>query len=192
MESSLTGGSGTYWDDEGGVLRASLAGNAVEKGGVITIQPPAMANSSSSSTSAAVVQPLTRDLVIAVSSVVTGRVVRINMNQATVDILTVDGNALREWPRGAVRREDVRLSALDSLQMQECFLPGDIIAAKVISLGDARAYYLSTAAAEYGVTSATSTEGNPLVPVSWDRMVDSVTKRMELRKVAKPESKVIV
>lgn len=56
-----------------------------------------------------------------------------------------------------------------------------------LSLGDARSYYLSTAANELGVIWAKSEVGNVMVPVSYQDMEDSITGRTERRKVAKPE-----
>ena len=38
--------------------------------------------------------------------------------------------------------------------MAECFRPGDVVRAEVLSLGDARSYYLSTAEPELGVVRA--------------------------------------
>jgi hypothetical protein len=58
---------------------------------------------------------------------------------------------------------------------------------KQLSLGDARSYYLSTAANELGVIWAKSEIGNVMVPVSYQDMEDSVTGVTERRKVAKPE-----
>jgi hypothetical protein len=58
---------------------------------------------------------------------------------------------------------------------------------KQLSLGDARSYYLSTAANELGVIWAKSEIGNVMVPVSYQEMEDSVTGVTERRKVAKPE-----
>lgn len=43
--------------------------------------------------------------------------------------------------------------------MYDCFRPGDIVRAKVISLGDARSYYLSTADNSLGVVHAKSLAG---------------------------------
>lgn len=40
--------------------------------------------------------------------------------------------------------------------MSECFRPGDIIRAEVVSLGDARSYYLTTSRNELGVVYAKS------------------------------------
>lgn len=56
-----------------------------------------------------------------------------------------------------------------------------------LSLGDARSYFLSTAANNLGVISATSIAGNPMIPISWQAMQDTVTGEQEPRKVAKPE-----
>jgi len=61
------------------------------------------------------------------------------------------------------------------------------LANKQLSLGDARSYYLSTAANELGVIWAKSEIGNVMVPVSYQDMEDSVTGVTERRKVAKPE-----
>lgn len=68
-----------------------------------------------------------------------------------------------------------------------------------LSLGDARSYYLSTAANELGVVYATSedgelthvdvelTTGAPLLPISYQEMENPQTGETEKRKVAKPD-----
>ncbi len=43
--------------------------------------------------------------------------------------------------------------------LPQCFRPGDIVRASVVSLGDARSYYLSTAQNELGVVYAKSIAG---------------------------------
>lgn len=70
--------------------------------------------------------------------------------------------------------------------MNESFRVGDVVRAVVISLGDERSYYISTAGNEFGVVVARSEAGNPLVPVSWREMRDVITGKGETRKVAKP------
>ena len=56
----------------------------------------------------------------------------------------------------------------------------------MVSLGDARSYYLSTAKVDLGVVFARSaTSGTPMMPISWKEMQCPVTKAKELRKVAK-------
>ncbi|WFD33564.1 hypothetical protein MCUN1_000377 [Malassezia cuniculi] len=151
-----------------------------------------------------------------------GRVTRVTPRQATVSILVVDdvpcGGALGAGAgargnhaagegiegtdfQGIIRSQDVRNSEQDSVVMSQCFRPGDIVRAIVISLGDARSYYLSTARNDLGVVHATSSPppvgapdaragwtpyGNPMQPVSWIEMADPVTGLAEKRKVAKP------
>lgn len=70
--------------------------------------------------------------------------------------------------------------------MNEMFRVGDIVRATIISLGDERSYYISTAGNEYGVVIAQSEAGNAMIPASWKEMVDVVTRKVETRKVAKP------
>lgn len=179
MASGFAGGRGTYTDDDG-VVRASIAGHMQkhQESRVVDVVRSASGGL------------MARDLVVRVDSVVTALVTKITMNQAIVDILTVDGQSLpgNPHPKGVVRREDVRLHALDTLLIQECFLPGDKIVAKVISLGDTRSYFLSTKDEEYGVYEARSKSGNALVPVQWDTMKDAVTGEKEPRKVGRPKS----
>ena len=69
--------------------------------------------------------------------------------------------------------------------MHECFRPGDVVLARVLSLGDRRNFYLTTAENELGVIYAESTAGVPMVPVSWQSMQCPQTHMIEKRKVAK-------
>jgi exosome complex component CSL4 len=73
--------------------------------------------------------------------------------------------------QGIIRAQDIRAGERDKIQVYKCYLPGDVVKAKVISLGDTRSYYLSTAENELGVILATSTAGHTLVPIDWERMV---------------------
>ena len=166
-------------------------------------------------------------------STVIARVTRVTPRQAYLSILIVDGqpcgsscstsstfvqsglgnHAAGEGEgvdfQGVVRSQDVRSTEKDKVKLADCFRPGDIVRATVISLGDARSYYLSTAGNELGVIyalSATSASGNqgqasaaaggagwnvngnPMVPISWNQMIDPVTGVVENRKCAKPAS----
>ena len=108
------------------------------------------------------------------------------LNQVSCEILTVNETELRYTARGVIRREDVRVTETDQLHMQECFRPGDIVRAVIISLGDARQYFMSTASEDSGVCFAYSKEGHMMQPLSWKEMQDPVTNTKEARKVAKP------
>ncbi len=59
------------------------------------------------------------------------------------------------------RLQDVRATEIDKLEMYACFRPGDLLRAEVVSLGDSRSYFLSTARSELGVVYAKSVEGAP-------------------------------
>lgn len=75
--------------------------------------------------------------------------------------------------------------------MYKCFRPGDIVVAKVLSLGDAHSYILSTAENELGVVIATSEAGATLEPISWCKMKCPKTMAEEFRKVAKVQPKYV-
>jgi exosome complex component CSL4 len=53
----------------------------------------------------------------------------------------------------------VRLTEVDKVEIYKCFRPNDIVKAEVISLGDSRSYFLSTAKNELGVIFAKSVAG---------------------------------
>ncbi|GAA5842349.1 hypothetical protein JCM3766R1_005636 [Sporobolomyces carnicolor] len=122
------------------------------------------------------------------NSIVVGTVSRITRQAATLSLLTVDGRPCRPDFSGVIRSQDVRQTAKDSVKMWSCFRPGDVVRAKVISLGDARSYFLSTAANSLGVLFAVSpTTGSALEAISWEEMRDPTTGETEQRKVAAPE-----
>lgn len=124
----------------------------------------------------------------ALDDIVLCRVQRINARLANVDIVSIGERALPYDFSGVIRKENVRATEIDKLEMHECFRPGDLVRAKVVSLGDARSYFLSTDGMEFGVVYATSDDGTELVPLSWDQMQCPVTGQIEKRKVANVQS----
>lgn len=124
---------------------------------------------------------------IEAGSVVLCKVLRITQLAAYVDIIVCDGLPLPHPLSGVIRKESVRDLEVDKVNMEECFRPMDIVQASVASLGDARSYYLSTAAPEHGVVLAKSEQGLKLLPLSYSEMVeDREDGAVEKRKVAKP------
>ena len=132
-----------------------------------------------------------------VGSTILGRILRVQQRQLVASILTVDPPASLITPyssntddevqfQAILRKEDVRAFEKDKVVMNEAFRVGDIIKASVISLGDEKSYYISTAGNEFGVVIASSEAGSPMVPASWKEMRDTVTGKAESRKVAKP------
>ena len=118
-------------------------------------------------------------------SIVLVQVVNVNLRICKVIILRVDSVSVQSRLPGILRKEDIRATEKDSVELFNCFRPGDILRARVISLGDGNAYSLSTAENELGVLFALSEEGYPMVPASWCEMQCTVTGRREKRKVAK-------
>ncbi|KAL8139528.1 hypothetical protein V2J09_005549 [Rumex salicifolius] len=139
---------------------------------------------------------------------VLARIKRVSPKIANADIMCVGPKALREKFTGIIRQQDVRETQIDKVDMHASFHAGDTVRAVTISqlkniayrtyssisltcspvklsLGDARAYYLSTAKNELGVVSAQSAAGGNMVPISWTEMQCPLTGQIEQRKVAK-------
>ncbi|GAA5952207.1 hypothetical protein JCM8115_003535 [Rhodotorula mucilaginosa] len=166
---SLAAGPGTFV--RGGKVYAALVGQVKREGGVLSVQ--------GKEETQAIPEP---------NATVVGTVTRITRQAATLSLLTVDGRPCRPDFTGIIRSQDVRQTAKDSVKIWSCFRPGDVVRAKVISLGDSRSYFLSTAANSLGVLFAVSTKtGEPLEAVSWEEMRDPTTGEVEARKVAGPE-----
>ena len=132
-----------------------------------------------------------------VNSLVLCRVTRVQQRQLTASILLTDPSPsiVVQYTsatnddlqfQAVLRREDVRAYEKDKIVLNEMYRTGDIIRATVISLGDERNYYISTAGNELGVIIARSEAGNAMVPASWKEMKDMVNGKGESRKVAKP------
>jgi len=116
---------------------------------------------------------------------VTARVTKVNPRFASVEILCVGSKTLKEAFPGIIRAQEVRATETDKVEIYKCFRPGDIVKAEVISLGDSRSYFLSTAKNELGVIFAKSIAGAAMIPISWEAMICPKTKMKEFRKVAK-------
>eukprot|EP00899_Mesostigma_viride_P007891 jgi/Mesvir1/17102/Mv07537-RA.1 len=126
-------------------------------------------------------------LVPSPGSEVTVKITKVSARFASAEILCLGRAALppAESFSGMIRLQDVRATEIDKVDLFKCFRPNDIVKADVLSLGDARSYYLSTARNELGVVFARSLAGFPMVPISWEEMQCPVTLVKERRKVAK-------
>jgi exosome complex component CSL4 len=176
--SEALAGRGTYVRDSDGAVCAALAGAAV-----VT---PAAAGAPDARPTVEVLRgggaaPLPQP-----GAVVLARVARVTPRLASCDILCVGGAATEQPFSGVIRQQDVRATEIDKVVLHDCFRPGDVVRAAVLSLGDARSYYLSTARNELGVVHARSAAaGEPLLPLSWQEMQCPRTKSIEKRKVAR-------
>ncbi|KAM9548385.1 exosome complex component CSL4 isoform 1-T1 [Guaruba guarouba] len=167
-----TAGSGTY--TRHGFIFSSLAG-CVEKTGEESGLPVV-----------SVVRDSDPQLLPDVGVVVTCKVCSINSRFAKVHILYIGSTPLKSIFRGTIRKEDIRATEKDKVEVYKSFRPGDIVLAKVISLGDSQSnYLLTTAENELGVVAARSDAGMQMVPISWCEMQCPRTHTKEFRKVAR-------
>ena len=114
------------------------------------------------------------------------KVVNITERQAKVNMLCVEGKVLAEPFHGIIRREDVRATEKDTVEIFHSFRPGDMVRARVISLGEGQSYVMSTAGNELGVVLARCDQcGEMMSPVSWCEVQCNKTGVREKRKVAK-------
>ena len=120
-----------------------------------------------------------------IGSIVVAKVINISERQAKVSILSVNNTLLEEPLHGVILKENVRAMEKDTVEIFSSFRPGDMVRARVVSLGESQAYSLSTAENELGVMVATSDGGEAMVPISWCVMQCTKTGVKERRKVAK-------
>ncbi|BDA41466.1 Exosome complex component CSL4 [Coccomyxa sp. Obi] len=118
-------------------------------------------------------------------NIVIAKVNKVNPRLASASLLCVNTQPLNDKFSGIIRQQDVRATEIDKVELYSCFRPGDLVRAEVISLGDSRSYYLSTAKNNLGVVYAKSLSGVPMIPLSWQEMQCPETKVVEKRKVAK-------
>ena len=181
-------GSGTYV--KGGHVFASATGCLQ----LDTIPDAALDGNGSNSNNKAgktvsVQATLASSSVLRVGQVVLTRVRRVvALQQIVVEIVAAEGVGTLPHPHeGGIRKEDIRSGPSEEVNLHESFCAGDFVLCKVLSLGDARRYLLTTAEPELGVVRAKSaTSGKPMVPVSWKEMECPETGMKEPRKCAKP------
>lgn len=168
-----TTGCGTYARE--GFIYASIVG----------IQQTTSSSSNDSQPVMQVVGKQAAPVVPEPGSIVIAKVTKVSPTATNARIMCCAGQALEADFTGVIRQQDVRAHEMDKVVMYDCFRPGDVVRAKVLSLGDARSYYLTTADNSLGVVHAKSLAGAPMVAVSWQEMQCPQTKVIERRKVAK-------
>ena len=144
------------------------------------------------------------DQVIRKDQIVLAKVIRLTIQQVVVDIVANENAVLQkhQCAEGCIRREDIKTAAQQSESaaststtttstaiLTQSFQPGDYLVARVVSLGDPRKYFLSTAEPALGVIFArSSVSGRPMMPLSWKEMECPDTGIREARKCAKPQN----
>ena len=189
IRASVAGTSVVVVGSDGVATSVSVAPlHAPGRGGLdVGASASANANASANASGASDEETEAGEPVPQVGSVVLGRVTRVTPKLADVQILVVNDRPTRgAWGfKGTLRKENVRAHEVDLVDMYDCFRQGDVVRAGVAALGGARSYELTTADNRFGVVHAVSAmSGEPLVPVSWEAMVDPVSQNTEKRKVA--------
>ncbi|XP_007938236.1 exosome complex component CSL4 [Orycteropus afer afer] len=117
-----------------------------------------------------------------------GAVSSINSRFAKVHILYVGSTPLKNSFRGTIRKEDVRATEKDKVEIYKSFRPGDIVLAKVVSFILSRLLTgLRQILEVLGLCSNSifSLPGVQMVPISWCEMQCPKTHTKEFRKVAR-------
>lgn len=146
--------------------------------------PPASAGAPPPTAPAATAPPVGLP---APGAAVTCRVVRLTGKAAALVVLAADGVPTAGDYRGLLRSVDVRSTDVDAVEMGEVCVPGDILLAGVVGVGDRGGVLVSLLGEDRGVVAATcgGGDGGELVPVGWGEMVCPRCGRREKRKVAR-------
>ena len=91
------------------------------------------------------------ELVLNINDLVMGKITKITQRHAEVEIMTVRGTVLDESMFGIIRKEDVRSTDIDTVNIAKFFKRNQLVRAAVRSFGDTRAYYLTTARSDLGI-----------------------------------------
>ena len=136
--------------------------------------------------------------VLKIGQIVIGEIVRVTPQSAIVDVRVAENvGVLKVTHEGAINKEDVKAGTTtgstskeqgSGTLLEDSFHPNDLVVCRIISLGDSRRYFLSTAEPNLGVIRAICQESNePMIPISFKEMECPITGKRELRKVAKPK-----
>ncbi|KAJ8910095.1 hypothetical protein NQ315_013232 [Exocentrus adspersus] len=169
-DNTYTSGQGTY--ERQGYIYSQLAGyvDIVDKDKVKVVEVHSKGE---------------QTVVPAQGDIVTAQVNLITQQFCKCFIKCVGDTVLRRPFRALIRKEDVRATEKDKVDIYKSFRPGDIILARVLPITEAHTYQLSTAENELGVVIAHSERGHRMVPISWTEMQCPKTFVKEPRKVAK-------
>ncbi|KAK9876402.1 hypothetical protein WA026_012713 [Henosepilachna vigintioctopunctata] len=165
-----TSGKGTY--DRRGYIYSNISGivDVVIKDGIKILE---------------VHSPGLQTIVPAQGDVVTAQISIITQQYCKCYIKCIGDKILRRHFKAILRREDIKATEKDKIDVYKSFKPGDIILARVLPITEAHNYQLSTAENELGVAVAYSEHGHPMIPISWTEMQCIKTYVKEPRKVAK-------
>lgn len=133
-----------------------------------------------------VVNKDSRVLSLKVETIVYAKILNIIRTQCICEIFATKEKTIKPI-QGIIKHENIKMDYKE-FDIFDCFVPGDIIIAKVISIDESNFVYLSVAEPNLGVIFAKShLSGDIMIPVSWEQMESLETHQREKRKVAKPD-----
>lgn len=116
---------------------------------------------------------------------VLAKVTKIKEETIFLDILSVNNKPTSGKLEGVIKKRDIREKEVDKIVLEKCFIPGDIVKARVCSYGDSRKIQLSTSEDDLGVIYATcQLSGNIMLPINEEDMKCPISGVVEKRKVA--------
>ncbi|SJK85859.1 exosome complex component CSL4 [Babesia microti strain RI] len=123
---------------------------------------------------------------VEVGSVVMARITKLYPDKVECDILCIGDVPSRSRCKGVIALSDIFTEnvTLEDVKTTECFMPGDLIRARVLSLVDRQQIILGTSGPSYGVIRAFSKNGYEMRAISWRHMQCTGTKQVEMRKTA--------
>ena len=102
------------------------------------------------------------------------------------EILATKDKVIRAPIMGLIKSDNLKQD-FKEIDLFECYVPGDIVFCKVLSIDQTNYVYLSTSEPIYGVVFARSPlTKNLMLPVNYEKMMCFDTNLKENRKVAKP------
>ncbi|CAA9986579.1 exosome complex component CSL4, putative [Plasmodium knowlesi strain H] len=120
-----------------------------------------------------------------VGDLVTCKVYRVTFNVIYCNIILLNNRPIKNSFRAFINKSDIHVYDGELGDNFECFKQGDIIRAKVLSVGQHGSYKLSTVGSDLGVILALSEKGQIMKPVAWNLMVNLSDMSFEKRKVSR-------
>ena len=115
------------------------------------------------------------------------KIAKVTRFYSNCEIIATKTKKLPNPIQASIRSENVKNDFKD-FDMFDCFNPGDIIFAKIISTDLTNVIFLSTIDINHGVVFGRSLlSDNLMMPISFDKMMCLDSGTYEKRKVAKPE-----
>jgi exosome complex component CSL4 len=114
------------------------------------------------------------------------KITKVTRNVALGEISSTKERPIRVPILGLIKSENIKQDYKE-VDLFDCFVPGDVVFCKVLSIDQTNYVYLSTQDHSYGVVFARSPLTKSLMlPLNFEKMMCLDTNLKETRKVAKP------